>query len=86
MVKSPTEVDENGELKPSFKKSKQGRLKLVKDYTNNGYKTVTSLEDGYENAYDVLKTVFEDGKLLTETPFETIRSRAKIFKVNVELV
>jgi nicotinamide phosphoribosyltransferase len=86
LVKSPTEVDENGELKPSFKKSKQGRLKLVKDYTNNGYKTVTSLEDGYENAYDVLKTVFEDGKLLTETPFETIRSRAKIFKVNVELV
>ena len=86
LVKSPTEVDENGELKPSFKKSKQGRLKLVKDYTNNGYKTVTSLEDGYENEYDVLKTVFEDGKLLTETPFETIRSRAKIFKVNVELV
>jgi len=86
LVKSPTEVDENGELKPSFKKSKQGRLKLVKKYSQHTYSTITSLEDGYEEARDELRTVFEDGKLLTETPFETIRSRAKIFKLNVELV
>jgi len=85
LVKSPTEIDENGELKPSFKKSKQGRLKLVKDYTNNVYKTVTSLEDEYERAHDSLVTVFEDGKLLTETPFETIRSRAKIYNLNLEI-
>ncbi len=86
LVKSPTEVDENGELKPSFKKSKQGRLKLVKEYINNSYKTVTSLEDAYESSRDELVTVFEDGKLLKETSFEDIRKRAKIFKLNVELV
>jgi nicotinamide phosphoribosyltransferase len=86
LVKSPTEVDENGDLKPSFKKSKQGRLKLVKNYNNYNYSTVTSLEDGYESAHDELRTIFEDGKLLVETKFEDIRSRAKIFNLKVELV
>jgi nicotinamide phosphoribosyltransferase len=86
LVKSPTEVDENGDLKPSFKKSKQGRLKLVKNHTNNTYKTVTSLEDTYENAYDELRTIFEDGKLLVETKFEDIRSRARILTLKPALV
>jgi nicotinamide phosphoribosyltransferase len=78
LVKSPTEVDENGDLKPSFKKSKQGRLKLVKDYNDYTYSTVTSLEDKYVESRDELRTIFEDGKLLIETPFEDIRSRARI--------
>jgi nicotinamide phosphoribosyltransferase len=85
LVKSPTEVDENGELKPSFKKSKQGRLKLVKNYNNNNYSTVTSLEDGYESAHDELRTIFEDGKLLVETKFEDIRSRARIITLKPAL-
>ncbi len=59
---------------------------MVKEYINNSYKTVTSLEDAYESSRDELVTVFEDGKLLKETSFEDIRKRAKIFKLNVELV
>ena len=86
LVKSPTEVDENGDLKPSFKKSKQGRLKLVKHYTNGKYYTVTSLEDTYVESRDELRTVFENGKLLTETPFEDIRYRARIITLNKQLV
>ena len=86
LVKSPTEVDENGDLKPSFKKSKQGRLKLVRDYTNGQYYTVTSLEDTYVESRDELRTVFENGKLLTETPFEDIRYRARIITLNKQLV
>jgi len=85
LVKSPTEVDENGNLKPSFKKSKQGRLKLVKDEYGT-FRTVTSLQDEYNNVQDELITVFENGKLLTETPFEEIRKRAKITNLNLELV
>jgi nicotinamide phosphoribosyltransferase len=86
LVKSPTEVDENGDLKPSFKKSKQGRLKLVKHYTTGKYYTVTSLEDTYVESRDELRTVFENGKLLTETPFEDIRYRARIITLNKQLV
>ena len=86
LVKSPTEVDENGDLKPSFKKSKQGRLKLVKHYTTGKYYTVTSLEDTYVESRDELRTVFENGKLLIETPFEDIRYRARIITLNPALV
>jgi nicotinamide phosphoribosyltransferase len=86
LVKSPTEVDENGDLKPSFKKSKQGRLKLVKDYTNGKYYTVTSLEDTYVESRDELRTVFENGKLLIETTFEDIRHRARIMNLTTSLV
>ena len=86
LVKSPTEVDENGDLKPSFKKSKQGRLKLVKHYTNGKYYTVTSLEDTYVESRDELRTVFENGKLLIETTFEDIRHRARIMNLTTSLV
>jgi nicotinamide phosphoribosyltransferase len=86
LVKSPTEVDENGDLKPSFKKSKQGRLKLVKHYTNGKYYTVTSLEDTYAESHDELRTVFENGKLLIETTFEDIRHRARIMNLTTSLV
>ena len=86
LVKSPTEVDENGDLKPSFKKSKQGRLKLVKHYTTGKYYTVTSLEDTYVESRDELRTVFENGKLLIETTFEDIRHRARIMNLITSLV
>ncbi|MDB5013946.1 MAG: nicotinate phosphoribosyltransferase [Daejeonella sp.] len=36
--KSPVKMDENGKISPSFKKSKAGRLKLIK--LDNHYKTV----------------------------------------------
>jgi nicotinamide phosphoribosyltransferase len=86
LVKSPTEVDENGELQPSFKKSKQGRLKLVRHYANGKYYTVTSLEDTYVESRDELRTVFENGKLLIETTFEDIRHRARIMNLTTSLV
>ncbi len=76
VVKSPTELDENGNFKKSFKKSKQGRMKLVK--TQDNYKTVTSTEAGYEEAEDCLQLVFEDGVLYNETTFEDVRDRAKV--------
>lgn len=84
LVKSPTEIDENGNFKPSFKKSKQGRLKLVKHYTNGKYYTVTSLEDTYVESRDELRTIFENGNLLVETPFENIRRNAKVLNTKKE--
>ena len=84
LVKSPTEMDANGNLKPSFKKSKSGRLKLVEN-EDGTFRTVSSLDAEYNDVQDVLITVFENGKLLTETPFEDIRKRAKITNLNLEI-
>lgn len=75
VVKSPTEINEKGELQKSFKKSKSGRLKLVK--TENGYKTVTSEDPQFDDYEDVMVTVFENGKITKEWEFEEIRERAK---------
>lgn len=74
LVKSPTEVDENGNLVPSFKKSKQGRLKLVKN-EDGTYRTVTSRDVDFDTVKDELVTVFENGKILVEYTFEEIRAR-----------
>lgn len=53
----------------SSKKSKKGRLKLIKE--NNIFKTVP-LTIGVK---DVLQTVFKDGKLLVDDDFKTIKTR-----------
>lgn len=75
--KSPTEMDENGRYQKSMKKSKSGRMKLVKtDY--GGYHTITSKDKGFEEAKDELVTVFEDGKILVEYNFDEIREKAKL--------
>lgn len=76
VVKSPTELDENGNIQKSFKKSKQGLLKLVK--TQDNYKTVTSMDEGFETAEDCLQLVFENGELFNETTFEQVRERAAV--------
>jgi len=76
VVKSPTEIDEHGNFQKSFKKSKSGRLKLVK--TEDGYTTITSKESGFEDAKDELIPVFENGVILKEHTFEEIRERAII--------
>jgi len=75
IVKSPTELDANGNYTPSFKKSKQGMLKLVK--TNNGYTTITSKDAGYESAVDELVEVFKNGEIVVEYDFEEIRARVQ---------
>jgi nicotinamide phosphoribosyltransferase len=72
--KSPTEMDENGKITESFKKSKAGRLKLIK--TETGYKTVQ--ENEHPELADQLVTVFENGKVTQEYTFEEVRERAKI--------
>jgi len=59
-----------------LKKTKQGLLKLVK--TANGYKTITSLDEGFDEAKDELVPVFENGVVLKEWAFEEIREKAKV--------
>ncbi len=74
VVKSPTEIDEHGNFIKSFKKSKSGRLKLVK--TKDGYTTITSKDAGFDLAKDELIPVFENGVILKEHTFEEVRERA----------
>jgi nicotinamide phosphoribosyltransferase len=75
IVKSPTELDADGNYTPSMKKSKQGMMKLVK--TNDGYVTITSKEAAYESAIDELVEVFRNGNILVEYDFEQIRDRVQ---------
>jgi nicotinamide phosphoribosyltransferase len=84
LVKSPTELDENNELKPSFKKSKQGRLKLVKN-EDGTYRTVTSRDADFDSVHDELILVFENGKILVEYTFEEIRERVQATFKNKQL-
>ncbi|MDR6945073.1 nicotinate phosphoribosyltransferase [Mucilaginibacter pocheonensis] len=70
--KSPTEMDAQGNITPSFKKSKRGRLKLVK--INGIFKTVNEQE--HIELADELHTVFENGKLLNPITFEQVKANA----------
>jgi nicotinamide phosphoribosyltransferase len=72
--KSPLELNEKGEIMKSFKQSKAGRLKLIKEDGN--FKTVGTNE--YPDAEDELKTVFENGKIVNEITFEEVRKNARI--------
>lgn len=70
--KSPTEMDAQGNITPSFKKSKGGRLKLVK--INGTFKTINEQE--HLELADELHTVFENGKLLNTITFEQVKANA----------
>ena len=70
--KSPTEMDAQGNITPSFKKSKGGRLKLVK--INGIFKTVNEPE--YLEFTDELHTVFENGELINTLTFEQVKATA----------
>ncbi|TWR29935.1 nicotinate phosphoribosyltransferase [Mucilaginibacter pallidiroseus] len=72
--KSPTEMDAQGNITQSFKKSKGGRLKLIK--TDGAYKTVKQTE--YPDVADELHTVFENGELLNTITFEQVRANAAL--------
>ena len=72
--KRPTEMDANGNITESFKKSKGGRLKLIN--IEGEYKTVK--ESDYPDYTDELIKVFENGKIVKEWNFEEIREEAKI--------
>jgi len=69
--KNPTEIDANGDVKASFKKSKGGRLKLV--FRDGAYETVQ--ENEYPELEDELKLVFENGRVLSDQSFEDVRAR-----------
>lgn len=71
--KNPLEIDAFGNTSISFKKSKAGKLKLVK--LNGFHKTVR--ENEMTDLKDELVTVFENGELLVDDDFETIRTRVK---------
>lgn len=70
--KDPTEMDAQGNITPSFKKSKGGRLKLIK--INGTFKTVKEQENP-EQA-DELRVVFENGKLVDPVTFEQVKANA----------
>lgn len=70
--KSPIEINEQGQLISSFKKSKAGRLKLI--HTESGLNTVGEDESGV----DILQTVFENGEIKKTYTFEDIRERSSI--------
>jgi nicotinamide phosphoribosyltransferase len=72
--KSPAEMDEQGNITQSFKKSKGGRLKLIK--LNSTFKTVN--QDEYPGYADELQTVFENGKLLNEMSFEQVKANINL--------
>ena len=70
-------MDADGNITKSFKKSKQGKLKLVKN-DDGTYRTVTSMDADYDYVKDELVEVFRMGEILVDHTFEDIRERAKI--------
>ena len=84
IVKSPTEMDANGNITKSFKKSKQGKLKLVKN-DDGTFRTVTSMDEDFDSVKDELVEVFRMGEIIKEWTFEEVRERAKIKIENYEL-
>ena len=72
--KNPLEINAQGEQVASFKKSKGGLLKLIRQ--NGQYETVA--QDAALELPDELVTVFENGALTREWTFEDVRERARI--------
>lgn len=77
VVKAPTEMDADGKLHKSFKQSKKGTPKLVKN-DDGTYRTVVPSDADYPLVKDELVEVFRMGEILVEWTFEEIRDRAKI--------
>jgi len=68
VFKSPLEMNEEGIISESFKKSKAGKLMLVE--RNGNLQTIRREE--CNNEEDLLQTVFENGHLLKEWTFEEV--------------
>jgi nicotinamide phosphoribosyltransferase len=68
--KSPMEMNEQGEMVKSFKTSKAGKLKLVRE--QGQWRTAQQDETALR---DELSTVFENGKIMKEYTFEQVRTR-----------
>jgi nicotinamide phosphoribosyltransferase len=80
--KNPIEINSQGERVQSFKKSKTGKLKLIKD--EKGQFQTIQKADSFED--DLLVAVFENGNLLVDYTFDEIIERAEIFPKIEELV
>jgi nicotinamide phosphoribosyltransferase len=65
IIKSPTEMDADGNIVKSFKKSKQGKLKLVLN-EDGSYRTVTSMDADFDTVKDELVEVFNMGVITKE--------------------
>lgn len=61
-------------LTDTTKNSKQGRLMLIKG--SNGFET--KIQDTMCNYYNILQPVFENGKLIKNITFESVRNNSKI--------
>jgi nicotinamide phosphoribosyltransferase len=61
------------------KRSKKGRLKLVTTQSNVGLSFHTIAETDAPAHEDILRPVFENGKLLVEDNFADVRARAEVF-------
>ncbi|GEP92972.1 nicotinamide phosphoribosyltransferase [Chitinophaga terrae (ex Kim and Jung 2007)] len=72
--KMPVELDANGNLRTSFKKSKAGKLKLVN--VADKFQTVGVGEE--PGASDLLQTVFENGQTVATYSFDEVRRNARI--------
>lgn len=72
--KHPVEIDGRGNFVQSFKISKAGKQKLI--LTEGGYKTVR--EEEFPEQEDQLKTVFENGEIVSFIYFDQVRSNASI--------
>jgi nicotinamide phosphoribosyltransferase len=59
------------------KKSKPGRLDLIK-LANGNFETIRLPSESNFNELSIMQTVYENGELLIDEKFETIRNRAKI--------
>ena len=83
--KNPIEIDENGNRVESFKKSKAGRMKLMKKLVKMTKEEQTQYfdqlyteENAHDEENDLLVAVFENGDVIKEWKFESIRDRAQV--------
>lgn len=72
----------NGEWRDVYKeapgkKSKRGRLALVREQTEDGLKYITVPHDG-NAAYDELRLVYRNGDLMADDTLEEIRNRTNV--------
>ncbi len=76
VVKHPVEMDADGVLGRSFKRSKAGQLVLRRHHGSGAFET-TSSTDVHAPAWsdDLLQPVFEDGRMLRTWTFEAVREQ-----------
>lgn len=85
IVKSPIEMDAEGNLNKSFKTSKKGKMKLVKNPDGKTFRTVLQSDPDFDIVKDELIEVYRMGEILVEHTFEDIKQRALLDVEALEL-